>query len=115
MKISRKGWAEPTPRKIQAVAETIADKFHPTKIILFGSYAYGSPTDESDVDLLVIMKTRLHPPEQAVIIRQALDCPFPMDLLVRTPEQIEERLRWGDCFVQEVVSRGQVLYEADHA
>ncbi|MGH7966030.1 MAG: nucleotidyltransferase domain-containing protein [Candidatus Binatia bacterium] len=115
MKVSRTGLGKPTPQQIQTLAQAIAQTFHPTKVILFGSYAYGSPTEESDVDLLVIMPTRLHPPEQALAIRRTLDCPFALDLLVRTPEQIAERLQWGDGFMQEIVSRGQVLYEADHA
>jgi predicted nucleotidyltransferase len=105
---------KPTQRILQTLAKDIARKFHPQRIILFGSYAYGQPTRESDVDLLVIMQTTLRPIEQAVAIRQAVNTPFPMDLLVRTPEQIESRLSLGDYFFKEIVSRGRVLYEADH-
>lgn len=105
---------KPTQRALQALAKDIVRKFRPQKIILFGSYAYGRPTRESDVDLLVIMQTTLRPVEQAVAIRRAVDARFPVDLLVRTPEQIERRLSLGDCFFKEIVSRGRVLYEADH-
>ena len=115
MKRTRKSLDQSTPQQIQALATEIGHTFQPEKIVLFGSYAYGRPTRDSDVDLLVITKTRLHPVEQAVAIRQAVDCPFPVDLLVRTPEQIEERLRLGDYFLQDILQRGKVLYEAAHA
>ena len=104
-----------TARKIRTVATRIGRVFRPEKVLLFGSYAYGYPTHDSDVDLLVIMKTRLRPVEQAVAIRQAVNASFPMDLLVRTPEQLEERLRLGDYFLQDIMRRGIVLYEAAHA
>lgn len=65
---------------------------------------YGTPSPDSDVDILVVMETALRPVEQAVLIRQEMDFPFPVDLLVRTPKQIEERLRLGDFFVREQLS-----------
>lgn len=101
----------PTLQGIAAVARQIARKFHPNKIILFGSHAYGKPTQESDVDLLVVMKTIQRPVEQATAIRQAVDFPFPVDLLVRTQKQIEERLQLSDLFIQEILSQGIVLYK----
>src|SRR5271168_2781784 len=87
---------------IRRYAHQIAEHFHPEKIILFGSYAYGTPGRDSDVDLLVVMRTN-NQVEQAVRIDQALDDlgiqpGFFMDLLVRTPRTLEQRLRWGDWF-----------------
>ena len=103
----------PVPRAhIQRVADEIVRRFRPRRIILFGSHAYGSPTPDSDVDLLVAMDTQLRTVDQAVAIREAVDLPFPADLLVRTPRQIEERLAMGDQFLAEILSRGIVLYEA---
>ncbi len=99
-----------TPSDIEKVARKIADQFHPDKIILFGSHAYGNPTPDSDIDLLVAMETSLRGVEQAVKIRQAIDFPFPVDLIVRTPEQIDHRLAIGDPFIQEIWIRGKVLY-----
>ncbi len=99
---------------IQSIASEIARRFHPNKILLFGSYAYGKPTPDSDVDLLVTMRTPLRPVEQASRIRKEVDFPFPVDLLVRTPEQIDKRLAMGDGFIRDVTCRGKVLYEADH-
>lgn len=94
----------------------MARKFRPHKIILFGSYGYGTPTEDSDVDLLIIMpRTRDRGERMSVRIRHAVPRTFPLDLFVRTPADVARRLRWGDCFVREVVEKGQVLYEARHA
>lgn len=99
---------------IQQVVQRIVDQFHPQRVLLFGSYAYGEPTPDSDVDLLVTMDTPLHSVEQAVEIRKAVDFPFPTDLLVRTPRQIAERLKMADPFFEEILDKGMVLYEADN-
>jgi predicted nucleotidyltransferase len=92
---------------IRRFARQIAKRFRPDRIILFGSYASGVPTPDSDVDLLVVMQTR-NQVEQAVRID---DRSFPLDLIVRTPKALETRLRWGDSFLREIVARGKVLYE----
>jgi predicted nucleotidyltransferase len=100
---------------IRRFARQIAVKFQPEKIILFGSYAYGTPHQESDVDLMVIMPAR-NVIDQALRIDLALEAPFSVDLHVRTPKQIERGLREGDCdwFLREVMEKGKVLYEAPH-
>ena len=95
---------------IRAVVKQIAVKFQPEKIILFGSYAYGQPRPESDVDLLVILDTPLRNREQAAQIARAIDYHFGLDLLVRSPQQLAERLALGDFFLQEVTEKGRVLY-----
>jgi hypothetical protein len=87
--------------------------FHPQQVLLCGSHAYGTPTPDSEVDLLVVMETPLRHVEQAVEIRQAVHFPFPVDLLVRTPQHIAERLALGDAFLREVLSKGVVLYAAN--
>jgi predicted nucleotidyltransferase len=98
---------------IRRVVRQIAERFHPDKIILFGSYAYGQPHAESDVDLLVIMPTR-NAIDQAIRIDLAFERPFALDLHVRTPYQIKQGLKDGDCdwFLREVMEKGKVLYEA---
>jgi predicted nucleotidyltransferase len=100
---------------IKRFARRIAQKFQPEKIILFGSYAYGTPHEESDVDLLVVMPTR-NPIDQAIRIDLAFKRPFSLDLMVRTPKQIERGLSKGDCdwFLREIMEKGKVLYEAAH-
>jgi predicted nucleotidyltransferase len=100
---------------IRRFARRIAERFHPEKIILFGSYAYGKPHEESDVDLLVVMPTR-DPMAQSVRLSVAFERPFSLDLIVRTPRQIERGLREDDCdwFLREIIDKGKVLYEAPH-
>ena len=97
-------------RVIRRYARAIAEEFDPDKIILFGSYAYGTPHENSDVDLLVVMPNR-NRQNQAVRIQMRLTAPFPMDLLVRTPKRLKERLEMGDSFMKTIVSKGKVLYE----
>src|SRR5687768_17229726 len=101
---------------IKSFCREVVKQFRPHAIILFGSYANGRPTPDSDVDLLVIMpKTRECGERMSVRIRHAVPRDFPLDLLVRTPKDIARRLRWQDAFLQEVMEKGQVLYdEAAH-
>jgi HEPN domain-containing protein/predicted nucleotidyltransferase len=70
----------------------ILERFRPQKVILFGSYAYGIPNLDSDIDLLVVMPFKGRGHEQAVKIRRELGSEMPIDLLVRTPEQVQERV-----------------------
>jgi predicted nucleotidyltransferase len=100
---------------IEEVARRIAVQFHPLKIILFGSYAYGNPKPESDIDLLVVMDTPLREIEQARQIRQFIDPLFGLDLIVYTPQRLAQRLIWGDQFLQEITGRGKVLYASPDA
>ena len=96
-------------------AEQIARQFRPDRIILFGSYAYGKPTANSDVDILVIMPFEGKGTRKAAEILLATDPRFPIDLIVRTPDQVKTRIQLGDFFIREVTERGRVLYEAAHA
>ena len=84
-----------TKPTIQLLARRIARQFRPNKIILFGSYAYGRPTPESDIDLLVIMQAR-NEIDQSLWIEEWLDPPFSLDVMVRTPRNLRWRLEEGD-------------------
>ncbi len=99
---------------IQAYAHEIARRFKPQKIILFGSHASGEPDEDSDVDLLVVMPDGGDPIERAVEIRCAVPRCFPLDLIVRSPEDLHWRLAENDCFTREIVEKRQNLYEAQH-
>jgi predicted nucleotidyltransferase len=101
-------------RVIRQFARQVAERFQPEKIILFGSYARGTPHADSDVDILVIMPAR-NQLDQAVKIELACDPPFPLDIIVRTPHNMQWRLAEGDSFLREIVSKGKVLYEKNHA
>ena len=103
-----------TTREIKRLCEKIALEFHPEKIILFGSHAYGRPQWDSDVDLLIVMPFKGRPHRQAVNIRTRIKAPMSLDLLVRTPQEISRRLAMGDSFIREILERGKVVYEANH-
>ena len=98
--------------RIEGLAARIALAFRPERIVLFGSFAHGSPTVDSDVDLLVVMPCSGKPWRKAAEIRSRVRPEFPLDLLVRTPEQVAERVALGDGFMLDIVNRGKVLYEA---
>ena len=102
-----------TRAAIQRLADEIAAKFRPEQIILFGSYAYGTPHRDSDVDLLVVMPAR-NEIDQACKIVLALDEAFSLDLIVRTPKNLSWRLKEGDWFLKEIVGQGELLYGQTH-
>jgi predicted nucleotidyltransferase len=97
-------------RVIRRFARQVAERFRPDKIILFGSYAYGTPHADSDVDVLVVMPAR-NELDMSAKISITIDPPFPLDIVVRTPKNMKWRLEEGDSFLREIISRGQVLYE----
>ncbi len=104
-----------TPTQIRQVSDEIARRFQPERIILFGSYAYGTPTEDSDVDLLVVMPLPEKGRGRASDIRLHLDVSFPLDLVVCDPEYLEQRLGMNDFFLREISEKGRVVYAADHA
>ena len=97
---------EGTTRKINGLANLIRKKFRPEKIILFGSHAYGDPSQDSDIDILVVMDTPLPLTEQAFLIRRELDKNISIDVIVRTPAQVAQRLQLGDFFIKQVLAKG---------
>jgi predicted nucleotidyltransferase len=101
-------------RLIRRFARDVAAKFDPEKIILFGSHAYGTPHDDSDVDILVVMPCH-NQLSMAARIEIAIDPPFPLDIIVRTPKEMKWRLEERESFLTEVVTKGKVLYEKDGA
>jgi predicted nucleotidyltransferase len=98
-------------KDIQAFVDRIARNFHPERIILFGSYAWGKPTPDSDVDLLVVLPFQGKNWKMASKIRKRIHPPFPVDLVVRTSEQLKQRLKQGDGFFENITREGKVLYE----
>src|SRR3954462_7989166 len=98
--------ADVPTRVIRRFARQVAERFQPDKIILFGSHAYGTPHADSDVDILVIMPAR-NQLDQAFKIHSTLLPPFPLDIIVRTPHNIQWRLAEGDSFLSEVTTKGR--------
>ena len=101
-----------TWREIKEFGRRLGAEFRPNKVVLFGSYASGNPTPDSDVDVLVVMSLDGDPVDKSVEMRLKLRPRFPLDLLVRTPAKIRERLAMGDDFIKDILDRGKVLYEA---
>jgi len=101
--------------KIENLCRQIVENFKPQKIILFGSHAYGKPTVDSDVDLLVVMPFEGRDSQKAIEIRTKIQTTVPLDLLVRTSEQVRARIEMEDFFMREINEKGKVLYEADNA
>lgn len=97
--------------EIREFADRIVREFHPDRIILFGSYADGTATEDSDVDLLVVMPHEGKSWECAATVRSAVRPPFPVDLLVRSPLVLQRHLSQGDVFLAHVVRGGTVLHE----
>lgn len=104
-----------TPIQIQRVSDEIALKFQPDRIILFGSYAYGTPTEDSDVDLLVVLPFEGRATRKSIEIQTVVPIRFPVDLIAITPHRLEERIEMGDCFLQEITQKGRELYADKHA
>lgn len=107
------------PRQVVAMDEIeqfgrrVGREFGAERVILFGSYAKGNANPDSDVDILVIGNFEGRSVDRSVEIRMKLRPSFPMDLLVRTPEKVRERIEMGDAFMREILDRGKVLYEAN--
>jgi len=99
---------------IKQFGKRIGEQFGAEKVILFGSYAEGAATEDSDVDLLVIVPFTGRSVDQSVKIRMELRPAFPVDLIVRTPEKVHQRVEMGDDFIREILEEGKVLYEADN-
>jgi len=98
-----------TLQQIQEYVQRLGEEFAPQRVILFGSYAYGQPTVDSDVDLLVITPLEGDSVAKSVEIQLKLRAPFPLELLVRTPEKVRERLEMGDGFMHEILKKGKTL------
>ncbi len=99
--------------KLNTLVTKIIQAFQPEKIILFGSYAWGEPTDDSDVDLFVVKETNELKRERQLRLRRLfLDFDIAADGLIYTPGEIEQRLAKGDFFIRNVLDKGKLLYEA---
>lgn len=101
------------PQKIlRKIVDRINNHFNPEKIILFGSYAYGAPGKNSDIDLFIVMKSKEKPARRRIKMSQLFwDREMPMDFIVKTPSEVKRRLSMGDFFISKILGKGEVLYE----
>jgi len=101
-------------KELQVFIGEIVNQFNPERIILFGSHAYGNAKPDSDIDLLVVMDFEGRPHQKAFEMRRKIKRSFPLDLLVRRPGDIADRIRKGDFFIKEIIHKGKVLYERSY-
>ncbi|GAI96927.1 unnamed protein product [marine sediment metagenome] len=98
---------------IQKILDKLVTDYAPQKVILYGSYAYGKPDRDSDIDLLIIKNTSERFIDRWVTVQQILTGThpsIPVETLVLTPQEMEKRLAIGDQFVEEIINKGEVLY-----
>ena len=98
----------------EIVRRLVAD-YQPEKIILFGSYAYGEPHGDSDLDMLVIKETPERRRDRRIAVRRMISdthTHIPLDVLVLTPNEVAQRVRIGDQFLIEILENGEVLHAA---
>ncbi|RPH57070.1 MAG: nucleotidyltransferase domain-containing protein [Chloroflexi bacterium] len=101
----------PVAETLPKAVEKIVQELKPEKIILFGSYAYGNPTPDSDVDLLIIVETPAKRAERVVTVSNLLyPREFPVDILVKTPQELKDEIK-HNSFLREITSKGKTLYE----
>ena len=98
-------------QNIQDLCNRIVQEFHPDRVILFGSYASGQPSPDSDVDILVILPFEGKSFYKSLEILNRTNPDFPIDLLARRPDETQRRYREGDPLIREALDRGKVLYE----
>ncbi len=103
-----------TLEEIQIVCNKIAEKFRPEKIILFGSQAHGQPTENSDVDLLIIMDYAGKRIDLGVEMRMTVDFPFAVDLIIRQPADAARRYQEYDPIIREAFDHGKVIYDRNN-
>ena len=101
-----------TMEEIETYARRIAEEFRPERIILFGSYAYGSPIPDSDVDILVVMPFDGKNFQMSMNILSRVNPPFMVDLIARRPDDTQLRYRYGDPLIREAIDHGRILYES---
>ncbi len=97
------GFAPVTEEAVDAIVDRVVTELQPV---------YGTPSEDSDVDLLVIMETDDRPADRYVAVSRLIrPRPFPLDIIVKTPEEIAQALEQGDFFIREIINQGRVLYE----
>lgn len=102
-------------KSIQDIVEKLVTDYAPQTVILFGSYAYGDPRPDSDIDLLIIKETPERFIDRWMTVRRILSDPkrtFPLETVVLTPQEVSKRRAVGDQFVEEILEKGIVLYAA---
>jgi len=97
---------------LKNIVDKIINNFNPDKIIIFGSYAYGHPTVDSDMDIMIVMETDEKPHKRAVSVRKVLKgIGIPKDIIVKTPEEFERFKDIVGTIVYPAAHKGRIIYE----
>lgn len=100
-------------KKIQEVTAKIVEEYQPEKVILFGSWAWGKPGPDSDVDLFIVKNSPERRIDRARQVRSIIwGSGLPIDILVYTPQEVKRRLEFEDFFIEDVITKGRVLYSS---
>ena len=102
-------------RDIKRYCDAIAAAFRPRKIILFGSYAYGQPNEDSDVDVMVVMPKKRYRRDLDFRVRTKVPAGFPVDILVEPDDKLASRIADRECFILDITEKGKVMYEEVHS
>ena len=97
-------------KKLKEITDKIVKEYKPEKIILFGSWAWGKPGPDSDMDLFVVKNTDNTRKTAMEIDGSIFPRPFPIDLIVYTPAQLEKRKNMKDFFIRDILTQGRILY-----
>lgn len=98
-------------KKIKIVSQRIAKEYSPEKVVLFGSYAWGKPNKDSDFDLLIIKNRAGDFLRAQQRVRRIIDGEVAADILIHSPRHIEQRLKMGDFFFEDIINKGIILYD----
>lgn len=98
--------------EIEKMGQKIVREYKPEKIYLFGSFVWGKPNNDSDVDLFIVKETSKHRHKRQVEVRKIINGKLPVDVLVYTPQETEKRLRMRDLFIKDILEKGKLLYSA---
>ena len=97
---------------LEQVTHTIVERFHPKRIVLFGSHARGDAGPDSDLDVFIEMQTSRRPPERAIEVSAAFGLrPWPLDVIVYTPEEVQRLQGISGTLLSVIEKEGKVLYE----
>jgi predicted nucleotidyltransferase len=97
---------------LEQVTRTIVERFHPKRIVLFGSHARGGAGSDSDLDVFIEMQTSRRPPERAIEVSAAFGLrPWPLDVIVYTPEEVQRLRGVSGTLLSVIEKEGKVLYE----
>ena len=98
---------------LQEVVTILRTHYEPDEVILFGSYAYGRPHSDSDLDLFIVKDSSARPVDRQILVRRLLrkiNYQLPLTVIVMTPEETKQRMAIGDQFINEILTKGKVLY-----